>query len=127
MPWRNTPGHRAPPLPNRWPWSLPDRWWELEPEEHADERNPSAKPLAALLDARIALGRVTTALPRIDAADWDDAQYIHHRPWRIHPAQGELRHTGLVPPALEQLADPPLLHAARRQDVAVWRPVSAGP
>ena len=83
MPWRNTPGRHAPPLPDGWPWSLPDRWWELEPEELADElvrRNPCAKPLAALLDARIALGQVTAALPRIDAADWDDAQYIHHPP-----------------------------------------------
>jgi uncharacterized protein YqjF (DUF2071 family) len=52
---------------------------------------------------------------------------IHHRPWRIHPAQGELRHSGLVPPALEPLAGPPLLHVARRQDVAVWRPVPAEP
>ena len=50
---------------------------------------------------------------------------IHHRPWRIHPARGELRHSGLVPPALEPLADPPLLHVARRQDVTVWRPVAA--
>ena len=83
MAWRNTPGRRVRPLPKGWPWSLPDRWWELEPEELADEivrRNLSAKPLAALLDARIALGRVAAALPRIDAADWDDAQYIRHPP-----------------------------------------------
>jgi uncharacterized protein YqjF (DUF2071 family) len=52
---------------------------------------------------------------------------IDHRPWRIHPAQGELRHSGLVPQALEPLAGPPLLHVARRQDVAVWRPVPAEP
>jgi hypothetical protein len=67
----------------RWPWTLPVQWWELESEELADEivrRNRSAKPLAALLDARIALGQVTAALPRIDAADWDDAQYIQHPP-----------------------------------------------
>jgi uncharacterized protein len=48
---------------------------------------------------------------------------IHHRSWRIHPAGGELRHRGLVPPGLEPLAGPPLLHVARRQDVVVWRPV----
>ena len=83
MPSRNTPNRSAPPLPKGWPWALPDRWWELDPEELADEivrRNPSAKPLAALLDARIALGQVTAGLPRIDAADWDDAQYIRHPP-----------------------------------------------
>jgi len=83
MPASNTTRGQAPPLPDGWPWTLPDQWWELESEELADEivrRNRSAKPLAALLDARIALGQVTAALPRIDAADWDDAQYIQHPP-----------------------------------------------
>ena len=50
---------------------------------------------------------------------------IHHRPWRIHPAHGEVHHEGLVPPALGPVPDPPLLHVARRQDVLVWRPVPA--
>jgi len=50
---------------------------------------------------------------------------IHHRPWRIHPARAELRHSGLVPPALGPLPEAPLVHVARRQDVAVWRPVPA--
>jgi hypothetical protein len=65
-------------LPPRWPWSVPDRWRELDADELADEivrRNAAAKPLAALLDARIALGQAPRILPRIDAADWDDAQY----------------------------------------------------
>jgi uncharacterized protein YqjF (DUF2071 family) len=51
---------------------------------------------------------------------------IHHRPWRIHPAEGEIRHSGLVPAAVEPLPGPPLLHVARRQDVVVWRPVRSG-
>ena len=75
-------GGAARRLPRGWPWSLPGRWWELDAEELASEivgRNRSAKPLAALLDARIALGQEPGALPRIDAADWDDAQY-HWRP-----------------------------------------------
>ena len=83
MPSRNARKRPAPPLPEGWPWALPDRWGELDPEELADEIvrcNPSAKPLAALLDARIALGQVTAGLPRIDAANWDDAQYIRHPP-----------------------------------------------
>ncbi len=50
---------------------------------------------------------------------------IHHRPWRIHPAEGQTRHRGLVPDAIGPLVDPPLLHVARRQDVVVWRPVRA--
>jgi uncharacterized protein len=50
---------------------------------------------------------------------------IHHRPWRIHPAAGEVRHGGLVPAALDPLTERPLLHVARRQDVVVWRPVRA--
>jgi hypothetical protein len=77
------PGKR---LPRGWPWSLPDCWWELDADELADEivrRNPAAKPLAALLDARIALGQAPPTLPRIDAADWDDAQYDRHPPERL--------------------------------------------
>jgi uncharacterized protein YqjF (DUF2071 family) len=50
---------------------------------------------------------------------------IHHRPWRIHAAEGKVRHGGLVPAALGPLPDRPLLHVARRQDVVVWRPVRA--
>jgi uncharacterized protein YqjF (DUF2071 family) len=50
---------------------------------------------------------------------------IHHRPWRIHPADGDVRHGGLVPAAIGPVGDPPLLHVARRQDVVVWRPVRA--
>jgi hypothetical protein len=73
-------------LPQGWPWALPARWWELDAEELADEivrRNPAAKPLAALLDARIALGQEPETLPRIDAADWDDAQYDRSPPERL--------------------------------------------
>jgi hypothetical protein len=77
-----TPGFMSErSLPAGWPWSLPERWRELDAEELADEivrRNPAAKPLAALLDARIALGQAPETLPRIDAADWDDAQYDRH-------------------------------------------------
>ena len=50
---------------------------------------------------------------------------IHHRPWHIHAAEGDVRHGGLVPAALDPLTDRPLLHVARRQDVVVWRPVRA--
>jgi uncharacterized protein len=50
---------------------------------------------------------------------------IHHRPWRIHAAAGEIRHEGLLPDAIGPVGDRPLLHVARRQDVVVWRPVPA--
>lgn len=65
-------------LPSAWPWSVPPQWWRLDVEELASEivrLNRTAKPLAAFLDARIALGRGPRSLPRLDAADWDDAQY----------------------------------------------------
>jgi hypothetical protein len=65
-------------LPSAWPWSVPPEWWRLDVEELASEivrLNRTAKPLAAFLDARIALGRGPRSLPRLDAADWDDAQY----------------------------------------------------
>jgi uncharacterized protein YqjF (DUF2071 family) len=50
---------------------------------------------------------------------------IHHAPWRVHSAVGELQQRDLIPPELGPLAGPPLLHVARRQDVLVWRPVRA--
>jgi uncharacterized protein len=50
---------------------------------------------------------------------------IHHRPWQIHAAEGEIRHGGLVPAAIDPVTESPLLHVARRQDVVVWRPVPA--
>lgn len=65
-------------LPPAWPWRLPPEWWRLDAEELASEivrLNRAAKPLVALLDARIALGQRPQPLPRLDAADWDDAQY----------------------------------------------------
>lgn len=72
-------------LPPAWPWSVPDEWWRLDVEELASEivrLNRAAKPLAAFLDARIALGRGPRSLPRLDAADWDDAQYNLQMPPR---------------------------------------------
>jgi len=69
-------GMRA--LPAAWPWNVPPEWWRLDAEELAMEivrLNRAAKPLIAFLDARIALGLAPSSLPRLDAADWDDAQY----------------------------------------------------
>ena len=83
-------------------------------------RGPAAEPVAGSLEhflvERYCLFAVrdTGEIVRTD---------IHHRPWRIHAAEGEIRHSGLVPAAVAPLADPPLLHVARRQDVVVWRPV----
>jgi len=44
---------------------------------------------------------------------------IHHRPWPLHAAEGELRFSGLAPEGCP-LGSEPLLHASPRQDVVVW-------
>ena len=65
-------------LPPAWPWKVPLEWWRLEVDELAVEivrLNRTAKPLIAFVDAGIALGIGPASLPRLDAADWDDAQY----------------------------------------------------
>jgi hypothetical protein len=70
-------------LPAAWPWSVPPEWWRLDVNELALEivrLNRAAKPLIAFLDARIALGLAPASLPRLDAADWDDAQYDRRMP-----------------------------------------------
>jgi uncharacterized protein YqjF (DUF2071 family) len=85
-------------------------------------RGPAAEPAPGSLEHFVVERYCLFAVRRSGEIVRTD---IHHRPWRIHPAEGELRHTGLVPPALEPLTGPPLLHVARRQDVVVWRPVRA--
>ena len=47
---------------------------------------------------------------------------IHHPPWRLQPATAEIEHNTMAAPLGIGLADEPLLHFARRQDVLVWRP-----
>lgn len=47
---------------------------------------------------------------------------IHHRPWRLQPAEAEITMNTMLPPALQLKAERPLLHFAARQDVVVWKP-----
>jgi uncharacterized protein len=44
---------------------------------------------------------------------------IHHAPWPLQPAEGELEQHGIAPVELES---EPIYHYARRQDVVVWAP-----
>jgi uncharacterized protein len=46
---------------------------------------------------------------------------IHHPPWPLQPAEARLdRNTMAAPYGLALDSEPPLLHFARRQDVAIW-------
>jgi uncharacterized protein len=45
---------------------------------------------------------------------------IHHSPWRVQLATAEIEHNTMGAPFGIGLADDPLLHFARRQDVLVW-------
>lgn len=53
---------------------------------------------------------------------------IHHRPWPLQPADGEVDGRGLA--AAEGVPLPeeaPLLHFSRRQDTLIWAPVPLSP
>ena len=45
---------------------------------------------------------------------------IHHPPWPIQPAEGELALNTMPPDGIRLPDDPPLLHFAARQDVVIW-------
>jgi hypothetical protein len=44
---------------------------------------------------------------------------IHHLPWRLQPAEAELRENTMLPPGIE-LEGQPLFHFSERQDVVIW-------
>lgn len=49
---------------------------------------------------------------------------IHHRPWPLQPARGEVEPTGLAAAEGVPLPDDePLLHFSRRQDTLIWAPM----
>jgi uncharacterized protein len=49
---------------------------------------------------------------------------IHHRPWPLQPAEGEVEAGSLAAAeGVELPADSPLLHFSRRQDTVIWPPV----
>ena len=49
---------------------------------------------------------------------------IHHRPWPLQPAEGEIRQNELAAAEGVPLPDePPLLHFSRRQDTLTWLPM----
>jgi uncharacterized protein len=45
---------------------------------------------------------------------------IHHPPWRLRPASGELRRNTMATPFRIRLDGSPLLHLAAPQDVVLW-------
>ena len=45
---------------------------------------------------------------------------IHHLPWPVQPAEGEIELNTMAPDGLELPSEPPLLHFAARQDVVIW-------
>lgn len=45
---------------------------------------------------------------------------IHHPPWPLEPADGELELNTMPPDGLRLPDEPPLLHFSARQDVVIW-------
>jgi len=80
---------------------------------------PAPHSLEAFLTERYALFTVLRS-GKVLRAD------IHHRPWPLQPAEGEVAATDLA--AAEGVPLPggdPILHFSERQDTLVWPPVSA--
>ena len=50
---------------------------------------------------------------------------IHHRPWRLHTAEADVRVNSMADPFGLVLEGPPRLHLADPQDVVIWPPVAA--
>jgi uncharacterized protein len=49
---------------------------------------------------------------------------IHHRPWALRAAAGEVEAAAMSAPFGIALAGDPLLHFSARQDVAIWAPLA---
>jgi uncharacterized protein len=59
------------------------------------------------------------------AADDEGGLYrlnVHHKPWRLQPAEAEIRANTMTEPLGIALEGPPLLHFAARTEVAGWLP-----
>ena len=50
---------------------------------------------------------------------------IHHPPWPLQPAVGDIQHNTMTAPYGIELPTAPLLHFAARQDVLIWAPALA--
>ena len=50
---------------------------------------------------------------------------IHHPPWPLQPAEGELDAAGMARPLGLELEGEPLLHFSARQDTLIWSPQPA--
>jgi uncharacterized protein len=50
---------------------------------------------------------------------------IHHPPWPLQPAEGQLSAAAMVAPLGLQLEGEPVLHFSARQDVLLWPLASA--
>ncbi len=50
---------------------------------------------------------------------------IHHPPWPLQPAEGELDAAAMAAPLAIELEGDPLLHFSARQDTLIWAPAAA--
>jgi uncharacterized protein len=102
--------------------------------EYSCERIPGSGPAAAFKASYRPQGEPFNALP--DSLEWQlterycaytlDEQErilraeIHHRPWQLYRAEAEIGANTMATPFGIELEGEPLLHLARRQDVAIW-------
>src|SRR5579862_6688042 len=122
LPYRHAHGRVTWDASTRYRMTRTDRAYpaaSLDASYHA--RGPAREPVAGSLE-HFLVERYCLFADRRDGRIMRTD--IHHRPWVIHEAEGELAHHGLIPPELA-IDDLPLLHVAARQDVVFWRPVPA--
>lgn len=115
---------------------------EGERIDYSSERVPGSGPAAVFRGSYGPLGEPFE--PEPDTLEWklterycaytlDDRgrvlrAEIHHRPWRLREAGAEIAENTMTVPFGIELAGDPLLHLARRQDVAIWpHAIAAGP
>jgi len=91
-----------------------------EPERRFDARyRPSEETFAAQAGSLEHFLTERYCLYAIDRGRLHRAD-IHHPPWPLQPAEGEIAANTMPPPGLELPPERPLLHFSRRQDVVIW-------
>lgn len=105
-----------------------------EAVSYRSRRDPGSGPPAGFVATYSPLGSTFNAAP--DSLDWKLTErycaytldergrvlraHIHHRPWELRRATAAIEENTMGVPHGIALTGEPLLHMARRQDVAIW-------
>jgi uncharacterized protein YqjF (DUF2071 family) len=94
---------------------------DVQPAEFAAHYAPTGPMLRAAVGSLEAWLTERYSLYTVDRADRVHIGEIHHLPWPLQPAEAAIERNTMADAAgLALPATPPLLHFARRLDVAIW-------